>query len=340
MTAPNAAFWKWFHGSAVVDKRNHLPLVVYHGSPDVRGLFAEGFRSLTRGEVFFATSSARVAETYADDRRAFDYQNAEPGVVPLYLAIKNPMVIHAGGKGWYGTEKYVAEAKAKGHDGIIIHDSVDDYQTGKKAKPSTVYAFFKSSQAKSAITGQMLSRVDRKPIAGATANDGTWDAGDPKITSNPPSTFWGRAGAGVLFHCTYDDTYLLVRRSRDVEQPGTWGVPGGACGKGGFYEDSQGRAIPTAQAWKCAQRETIEELSWLPVRRGARMPIVYQKGKFRYTTFIVDVDKDEKHDANIAIALNWENDEFRWFSLAQMAALGDKLHFGVQYVLQYLRAKR
>jgi hypothetical protein len=180
----NDAFWRWFKQSAVVDKRGQ-PLVVYHGSPDVRALYNEGFKSLTRGEMYFATDSWRVANTYTDDRRAFDYQHAEPQVVPLYLSIQNPKIVNAWGKNWQNTAKHIDEAKAAGHDGVIILFSVDDYRHSKKSKPSTVYAFFKSSQAKSALDHQMLSRVDRKPIPGAVPNDGTWDADDPKITSNP-----------------------------------------------------------------------------------------------------------------------------------------------------------
>jgi len=37
---------------------------------------------------------------------------------------------------------------------------------------------------------------------------------------------WGRAGAGVLF--TTGTQILLLKRSSWVDQPGTWGIPGGA----------------------------------------------------------------------------------------------------------------
>ncbi len=47
------AFWKWFGNSAIVDSRGE-PLIVYHGAPDVRGIFAEGFKKRSRGNVFFA----------------------------------------------------------------------------------------------------------------------------------------------------------------------------------------------------------------------------------------------------------------------------------------------
>ena len=80
-----------------------------------------------RGQVFFAAADYSVANSYADDSRAFDYQNAEPQTIPLYLSIQNPMVVDAKGKHWRETEKYIKEAKDAGHDGIIIKNSVDFY---------------------------------------------------------------------------------------------------------------------------------------------------------------------------------------------------------------------
>jgi hypothetical protein len=180
----NAAFWRWFGDSKVVDDQGR-PLVVYHGTPDSRMLFTEGFKSVVRGDVFFATDSRRVAETYTYEQRAFDYQNSEPAVVPLYLSIRNPMIIDGNGQRWRGTEKYIKAAKDAGYDGVIIVNSVDDYQTSHRSKPSTVFAFFKSSQAKSALEAPVASRVDHKPIAGSGPNAGTWDARDPDIRRNP-----------------------------------------------------------------------------------------------------------------------------------------------------------
>jgi len=152
-----------------------------------------------------------------------------------------------------------------------------------------------------------------------------------------PSTFWGRAGAGAMFHCVADDTYLLTLRSSDVEQPGTWGVPGGACGKDGFYADSEGRAIPTATALKCALREAKEELGWIPEAFAEREAIVFQQGGFRYTTFILDVSAATKRKMDERLELNWENDDALWFTPAQAGKM--KLHFGVEYVLAQLEAR-
>lgn len=158
------AFKEWFGDSKVVDA-DGKPLVVYHGTPDKRDIEKSGFApSITRGSVYFFSDSKRVAETYADDRRAWDYQNAEPDTLPVYLSIQNPMIIDAKGKKWRETEKHVQEAKDAGHDGIIIKNSRDEYNnTGNGGTTSTVYAAFNPSQIKS------------------INNVGTWDSNDKRI---------------------------------------------------------------------------------------------------------------------------------------------------------------
>lgn len=180
----SAAFKRWFADSKVVDALG-APKVVYHGSPDVRGIFSDGFKAKSRGNVFFAAEDYATADSYADDKRAWDYQNAEPHTIPLYLSIKNPMVIDAKGSFWKETAHHIDEAKAAGHDGIIIKNSVDFYNNQKgKGKPTTVYAWFEPEQAKSAVDGQLVSRVDRKPIDGAIGNNGKFDGSNPDIRAS------------------------------------------------------------------------------------------------------------------------------------------------------------
>ena len=190
------AFRRWFGESAVVDKAGR-PLIVYHGSPDVRELVRQGFRkSALRGHSYFATDRYDMANSYADPHRAMgDYQQVEEGVVPLYLSIQNPMVLDGHGKPWRGTEPAVEEARAAGHDGLILHHSEDWYHgpPKRKTKPTranpypnagTVYIWFSPTQAKSAATAPLLSRTDRAPIAGSGPNAGTWDPNDARLSYN------------------------------------------------------------------------------------------------------------------------------------------------------------
>ena len=173
-------FYKWFGDSRVTDDKGR-PLIVYHGSPDVRGIFSEGFKALSRGEVFFATDRYATANSYTDPNRAFDYQNAEEHVIPLYVALKNPTIINANGKHWKETESQVKKAKKDGSDGIIIKNSVDHYINDSRSQSSTVYAFFNATQAKSALDDALVSRTDKKPIAGTGPNNGDFNPGSPNI---------------------------------------------------------------------------------------------------------------------------------------------------------------
>lgn len=197
--AKNEAFRRWFGDSKVVDE-NGEPLVVYHGTPDVRGIFAGGFRkSPTRGGVYFATDDVRTAETYTDPHRAWDYQNAEPGVIPLYLSIKKPFVIDAKFKHWRGTEQVIRQAIDAGNDGVIILNTIDHYATPHEGRPrredaSTVFAWFSPMQAKSALDGPMRARDPNRwhldDPSGRTLeftgpNDGTFDPQNPDVRRNP-----------------------------------------------------------------------------------------------------------------------------------------------------------
>lgn len=171
--AGTPAFDRWFGDSKVVDAKGK-PLVVYHGAPDARFVQSDGIFKSPKERLgmvendperaFFFAADRKVAATYADDRRAFDYQNAEPRVLATYLTLKNPLVIDHGGQHWHGTRDAIQRAKDGGHDGVIIRNVVDDYLTTKKSKPTDVYVAFHPEQIKS-----------------ATENRGTYDPADPNI---------------------------------------------------------------------------------------------------------------------------------------------------------------
>lgn len=170
------AFRKWFGDSKVVDERGD-PLIVYHGAPDGRFVNETGvFMSLNDRYgaqegvgVFWFARDKSTASSYADDRRAFDYQNAEPRVIPAYLKLENPLVVDGGGKQWREaqalgkTTDVIEKAKAEGHDGVIIRNVLDNYNNGPKTKATDTYVVFNSRQIKSIF------------------NRGTWDATEPNI---------------------------------------------------------------------------------------------------------------------------------------------------------------
>lgn len=135
-----------------------------------------------------------------------------------------------------------------------------------------------------------------------------WDFREDGFAPNP---YWGRQGAGLLLFS--GDKVLLTLRSSEVNEPGTWGVPGGAV-----HADES--------PYDGALREAEEELGPIPphVVFGE---VVFQDGEFRYTTVFARM---KRKDAKAwRPTLNWENDEAEWFPVDR---LPDDLHFGVEFV--------
>jgi hypothetical protein len=106
--------------------------------------------------VYFFAENKKVADTYADDRRAFDYQNATAETIPVYLKSRNPKIVDWGGRPFRGKEKdgsgfsirdYIDQARADGHDSVIIRNVIDTYDG--KGKPSTIRAVFDPSNIRS-----------------------------------------------------------------------------------------------------------------------------------------------------------------------------------------------
>lgn len=146
------------------------------------------------------------------------------------------------------------------------------------------------------------------------------------FTRNP--TFWGRAGAGILFFC--EDSVLLVKRSAEVREPLTWGVPGGSVsGEGSFdSEEFATENLPEKVFWRGAIREAYEELGGLPAEIAPFDKVVFQSEGFTYITFFVRISKSDRQ--NWIMKLNWENDEAVWFPLSQLPA---PLHPGMQFIV-------
>ena len=128
-------------------------------------------------------------------------------------------------------------------------------------------------------------------------------------------TFWGKAGAGVAF-VTDDGRILLLKRSPSVDQGGTWGIPGGALQAG------------ETDPWKAAVQEVKEETG-LSVQGKRRGKYVFKKGKFTFTTFIIEVTADVAD--RMRPRLDWENTDWGWFDMQSIQ--GIRLHFGVKSLL-------
>jgi 8-oxo-dGTP pyrophosphatase MutT (NUDIX family) len=134
---------------------------------------------------------------------------------------------------------------------------------------------------------------------------------------------WGaNGGAGLLFrHTAADDEprYLLTLRSRWVDEPATWGIPGGAI-----------RDAETPEG--AARRETIEEIGQLPAYRVNHEVVQDCGGGWRFHIFLADVDSE--FDAYS----QHETDATGWFTLGQLRDL--PLHPGVRRWLDELERTR
>jgi 8-oxo-dGTP pyrophosphatase MutT (NUDIX family) len=124
--------------------------------------------------------------------------------------------------------------------------------------------------------------------------------------------FWGRAGAGALLRAADTGRVLLVRRSRLVEQPGTWSAPGGAIEEG-------------ESPVKAALSELREEVGFsghVSLTAG----YVFRKGSFQYHNFWGTVA------AEFRPRLNWESDKAEWFDLSDLPT---PLHPGFRTFIEH-----
>lgn len=139
---------------------------------------------------------------------------------------------------------------------------------------------------------------------------------------------WGNAGAGILFFC--GNECLLILRSMHVEEPLTWGIPGGSVSGEDYYEAfEESRVRIDSDAYLAgAIKEAEEELGSVPPFEIFD-EIIYREGGFTYVTFFAKISKRDKD--NWKITLNWENSDFKWFSVD---SLPPNTHFGVDYLIE------
>jgi 8-oxo-dGTP diphosphatase len=122
----------------------------------------------------------------------------------------------------------------------------------------------------------------------------------------------GNGGAGLLLRhapARSEPRYLLALRSRWVDEPASWGIPGGAIQDGESPEAA-------------ARREMTEEIGELPTYRIAAEEVQDCGGGWRFHIFLADVDK--MFDAYSVL----ETDATGWFTPQEMHNL--PLHPGVQ----------
>ncbi len=157
-------FKAWFGDSKVVDEQGK-PLVVYRGSTERKVETINPRKAIeVRGAAFF-TDNADVAEQYRYEREYGEIVGDRPGALSqTYLAMSNPLEVDMGGAVGDAIVlgRLVNEAKAGGHDGLILRN-IDD-TVDSSGQLGTTYAIFNSNQVKSIF------------------NRGTWDPNDSRIS--------------------------------------------------------------------------------------------------------------------------------------------------------------
>lgn len=146
----NAAFWRWFGDSKIVAP-DGMPMVVYHGT---RGDYAA--LAISQGGEYgsgiYLTPDPNTAWMFAERARG----DAGINIMPVYISMRHPFITHDRHEArGLGPRRIVG----MGYDGIIGTSPAGEVQ----------YVVFRPEQVKSAM-----------------GNDGTWDADDPNIASNPP----------------------------------------------------------------------------------------------------------------------------------------------------------
>lgn len=138
--------------------------VWYHGTPDSRGIRDEGFKTQMEraGQVdddprkaFFFSESPATAKTYADDSRAFDYQNAEPELMRLHLSPGNQASIDWGGRPFRGRESL--GRKDLESELEVLQGAVDDAKRAWESGAGSKDAYISARKARDEFSRQSNS---------------------------------------------------------------------------------------------------------------------------------------------------------------------------------------
>jgi len=155
-------------------------LTFYHGTPDGREVRGAG--GFSADKPVFLSDSRQVASTYADDSRAFDYQNSVPEIFSAKTSPQRVLDVNAGGADFRGidaetvkqalsragvsdgdaatafsqirvrddgkirTDDLVKIVKGLGFDAADVANVRDTYNSAAKSKPSTVRMMMNPAQ--------------------------------------------------------------------------------------------------------------------------------------------------------------------------------------------------
>lgn len=148
------------------------------------------------------------------------------------------------------------------------------------------------------------------------------DPEDEGFVDSGEGTFWGSMGAGVL-PIAKDTGRMLVQLRGAVEQPGTYGVIGGAVP--GKYKGDRQAII------NFLKKELKEEAGY----SGSVQLIdayIFKKGRFQYFNFLGIVPRE--FDAYAMPGYEWEVEDYEWVSWEELIDLEPK-HFGLEALISH-----
>lgn len=126
-------------------------------------------------------------------------------------------------------------------------------------------------------------------------------------------------GSCILFYCEQDSSVLLLKRADMVNQPRTWGLPGGRKEHG-------------EHPVQCVLRETQEEIGFIPGIHDIESYGILEIGtEPNCVVFVAQISKETKDKYNSSIILNNEHTEHRWFKTSEIP---DDLHSVPKLVFQ------
>ena len=132
---------------------------------------------------------------------------------------------------------------------------------------------------------------------------------------------WGSSASGLLV--TDGDRVLLLKRSPYVQDPGLWGIPGGAVPVD--YDTGKRK-----DAKRSALDEAREEMGGIPSGSVVGKHVFRKPSGFTFTTFVWETDPDSLD--RFAPRLNWEHTDWGLFDLDDIKPSG--IHPGVIWVLK------
>ena len=157
-------------------EKGDTPMVVYHGTADdVAPAFDVDHPNRKDvgwlGTGVYLTTSPELASSYSRLKAG----RGDPNVMPLYANLENPyyatladkqrmqLISHREGAeaGRAAADKWTAELKAQGHDGVILE--------------------YKASEVGAANVGKEIVVFDPAAVKSAVGNRGTWDMTNPNI---------------------------------------------------------------------------------------------------------------------------------------------------------------